>query len=47
MFKSLHKINEELTKNKERYLVDFVAKAYNVSDNQTLPYWGRKGILRL
>ena len=38
MLKSLHKINEELTKNKERYLVDFVDNAYNVSDNQTLLY---------
>ena len=38
MLKSLHKINEELTKNKERYLADFVDNAYNVSDNQTLLY---------
>ena len=38
MFKAVHEINEELAKNKEGFLVDFVDEAYNVFDNQTLLY---------
>ena len=30
MFKVAHEINEELTKNKERYLLDFMNKVYNL-----------------
>ena len=43
MFKAVHEINEQLTKNKEGFLVDFVVEAYNVFDNQTLLYWEEKG----
>ena len=38
MFKAAHEINEELTKNKEGFLVGFVDEAYNLFDNQTLLY---------
>ena len=43
MFKAVHEINEQLTKNKEGFLVHFVVEAYNVFDNQTLLYWEEKG----
>ena len=43
MFKAAHEINEELTKNKEGFLVDFIDEAYNVFDNQTLLYCEEKG----
>ena len=43
MFKAVQEVNEELTKNKEQFLIDFVDEAYNVFDKQTFLYWEEKG----
>ena len=39
MFKSGNEINEEIIKNKERFLVGFTDKAYDKFFNQTLLYF--------
>ena len=39
LFKSGNEINEEIIKNKERFLVDFTDKAYDKFFNQTLLYF--------
>ena len=43
MFKAIYEINEELTKNKEVFLIHFVNEAYNLFDDQTLLYREEKG----
>ena len=42
-FKAFQEINEELTKNKEGFLVDFTNKLRSFFDKQTLFYWEEKG----
>ena len=39
LFKAVNEINEEIIKNKERFLVDFTDKAYDKFFNQTLLYF--------
>ena len=39
LFKALKEINEELTKNKEGFLVDFTSKLHKFFNDQTLFYW--------
>ena len=42
-FKAVQEINEELTKNKEGFLVDFTNELRTFFDEQTLFYWEEKG----
>ena len=41
-FKALKEINEELTKNKEGFLIDFSSKLHKIFNDQTLFYWRMK-----
>ena len=43
MFKAANEINEELTKNKEGFLLDFMNGAYSLFDKQSVLYWEEKG----
>ena len=42
-FKAVQEINEELTRNKEGFLVDFTNELRTFFDEQTLFYWEEKG----
>ena len=42
LFKALKEINEELTKNKEGFLIDFTSKLHKFFNDQTLFYWRMK-----
>ena len=42
-FKAVQEINEELTRNKEGFLVDFTNELRTFFDEQTLLYWEEKG----
>ena len=42
-FKAVEETNEELTKNKEEFLVDFTNKLCIFFDEQTISYWEEKG----
>ena len=42
-FKAVQAINEELTRNKEGFLVDFTNELRTFFDEQTLFYWEEKG----
>ena len=39
LFKALKEVNEELTKNKEGFLIDFSSNLHKFFNNQTLFYW--------
>ena len=41
-FKALKEINEELSKNKEGFLIDFSSKLHKIFNDQTLFYWRMK-----
>ena len=43
LFKTIQEINENLTKNKEEFLIDLGDMARNFLDDQTLFYWEEKG----
>ena len=42
-FKAIQKINKELTKNNEEFLIDITAALRNYFDEQALFYWEQKG----
>ena len=42
-FKAVQETNEELTKTKEEFLVDFTNKLCIFFDEQTISYWEEKG----
>ena len=42
-FKAVQEINEDLTRNKEGFLVDFTNELRTFFDEQTLFYWEEKG----
>ena len=42
LFKVVQEINEELAKNKERFLIDFSSKLHNFFNKEALFYWRMK-----
>ena len=47
LFRAIQEINEELTENKEGFLIDLGDMARDFFDEQTLFYWEEKDILIL
>ena len=47
LFRAIQEINEELTENKERFLIDLGDMVRDFFDEQTLFYWEEKDILIL
>ena len=45
LFKAVQEINEELTKNKEGFLIDFSSKLHKFFNEETLFYWRMKGYI--
>ena len=45
LFKAIQEINEDLTKNKEGFLIDFSTKLHKWFDDQTLFDWRMKGYI--
>ena len=44
-FKAVQEINEELTKNKEGFLIDFSSKLHKFFNEEALFYWRMKGYI--
>ena len=47
LFRSIQEINEELTKNKEGFLIDLGDMVRDILDDQALFHWEEKGFLIL
>ena len=45
LFKAVQEINEELTKNKEGFLIDFSSKLHKFFNEEVLFYWRMKGYI--
>ena len=45
LFKAVQEINEELTKNKEGFLIDFSSKLHKFFNEEALFYWRMKGYI--
>ena len=45
LFKAVQELNEELTKNKEGFLIDFTNRLHKIFNEQSLFYWRMKGYI--
>ena len=45
MYKAVQEINEELTKNKEGFLLDFTSRLHKIFEDELMLYWKLNGYI--